>query len=149
MSTSSNNSISKKELKNITYSPKILIAWKEAISGNKKIKDWLTLNGYKELGVFCHALTNDFKAKNWLMDNGYPHLLALINGAEGDQKALQWLLLLKFDLLFHMAKAADSYKDSKAFLKLRDPLLLAIAIEMEIIKDEIDDNYKDPHKLNP
>ena len=48
-----------------------------------------------------------------------------------------------------MAKAADSYMDSKNFLKIKDPLLLAIAIEMEIIKDEIDDNYKDPHKLNP
>ena len=149
MSSNSNNINIKKTLKDVTYSPKILIAWKEAIKGNKKIKDWLTVNGYKELGVFCYALRNDFKAKDWLLDNGYPHLLALINGAEGDLKALQWLVTLKFDLLFHMAKAADSYKDSKAFLKLKDPLLLAIAIEMEIIKDEIDDNYKDPHKLNP
>ena len=144
----SSNSI-KKTVKNITYSPKILIAWKEAIKGNKKINNWLTVNGYKELGVFCHALRNDYKAKDWLLENGYPHLLALINGAEGDQKALHWLVKLKFDLLFHMAKAADSYIDSKNFLKIKDPLLLAIAIEMEIIKDEIDDNYKDPHKLNP
>ena len=87
--------------------------------------------------------------KNWLFENGYPHLLALINGAEGDEKALYWLKSLNFDLLFHMGKAADSYIDSKNFLKLKDPLLLAIALEMEIIKDEIDDNYKDPHKLNP
>ena len=139
----------KKTLKDITYSPKILIAWKEAIKGNKEIRKWLTTNGFQELGVFCHALTNDFKAKNWLLDNGYPHLLALINGAEGDQKALKWLLQLKFDILFHMAKAADSYKDSKDFLNHKDPLLLAIAIEMETIKDQIDDNYIDPHKLNP
>ena len=144
----SSNSI-KKKVKNITYSPKILIAWKEAIKGNKKINNWLTVNGYKELGVFCYALRNDYKAKDWLLENGYPHLLALINGAEGDQKALHWLVTLKYDLLFHMAKAADSYMDSKNFLKIKDPLLLAIAIEMEIIKDEIDDNYKDPHKLNP
>lgn len=149
MSTNSNKKTVKKILKNITYSPKILIAWKEAIKGNKEINNWLTVNGYKELGVFCYALRNDFKAKDWLLDNGYPHLLALINGTEGDQKALEWLVKLKFDLLFHMAKAADSYKDSKNILKIKDPLLLAIAIEMEIIKDEIDDNYKDPHKLNP
>ena len=149
MSKWSKNSAKKAILKNITYSPKILIAWKEAIKGNRKIRTWLISNGYKELGIFCHALRNDYKAKNWLFENGYPHLLALINGAEGDEKALYWLKSLNFDLLFHMGKAADSYIDSKNFLKLKDPLLLAIALEMEIIKDEIDDNYKDPHKLNP
>ena len=48
-----------------------------------------------------------------------------------------------------MGKAADSYIESKKFLRTKDPLLLAIALEMETIKDEIEDNYKDPHKLNP
>ena len=89
MSEESNNIPKKAILKNISYPPKILIAWKEAIKGNRKIKNWLTTNGYKELGIFCHALRNDYKAKNWLFENGYAHLLALINGAEGDEKA--WL----------------------------------------------------------
>ena len=139
----------KTTLKELTYSPKILIAWKQAIAGDKRIRNWLTENGYKELGIFCYALKNDFKAKDWLFNNGYPHLLALINAAEGDQKALLWLSKLKFELLFHMGKAADSYIESKKFLQLKDPLLLAISLEMEKVKDEIDDNYKDPHKLNP
>ena len=73
----------KTTLKELTYSPKILIAWKQAIAGDKRIRNWLTENGYKELGIFCYALKNDFKAKDWLFKNGYPHLLALINAAEG------------------------------------------------------------------
>ena len=149
MSKWSKNSAKKTTLKTISYPPKILIAWKEAIKGNKKIETWLISNGYKELGIFCHALRNNYKAKSWLFENGYPHLLALINGAEGDEKALSWLKKLKFDFLFHMGKAADSYIESKKFLRIKDPLLLAIALEMETIKDEIEDNYKDPHKLNP
>ena len=99
MSKWSKNNAKKAILKNITYSPKILIAWKEAIKGNRKIRTWLISNGYKELGIFCHALRNDYKAKNWLFENGYPHLLALINGAEGDEKALYWLKSLNFDFL--------------------------------------------------
>ena len=86
----------KTSLKELTYSPKILIAWKQSIAGDKRIRNWLTENGYKELGIFCYALKNDFKAKDWLFKNGYPHLLALINAAEGDQKALLWLSKLKF-----------------------------------------------------
>ena len=54
-------------LKPIAYSPKILIAWKEAIGGNKKIREWLTNNGYKELGLFCFALQNDKKARGVLI----------------------------------------------------------------------------------
>ena len=56
----------KTKLNSISYPPKVLLAWKEAISGNIEIRDWLTKNGYKELGVFCFALINDENAKKWL-----------------------------------------------------------------------------------
>jgi hypothetical protein len=136
-------------LKPISYPPKILIAWKEAIGGNRKIRDWLTNNGYKELGIFCFALSNDDKAKNWLFDNGYAHLLALINGAEGNELALGWLKNGGFTILYHMARAADSYEDSKDWIMKNDKLFAAIALQMEIIKDDIDDKYNDPHQINP
>ena len=38
------------------YPAKILVAWAEAIGGNKKIRDWLIANDYKELGLFVFAL---------------------------------------------------------------------------------------------
>jgi hypothetical protein len=136
-------------LKPISYPPKILIAWKEAISGNKKIREWLTNNGYQELGLFCFALNNDKKAKNWLFENGYAHLLALINGSEGDELALQWLLKGDFVILYHMAKAADSYDESMNWLLKKDKLYAAISLQMEIVKDRIDDKNNDPHKINP
>jgi len=136
-------------LKPIAYSPKILIAWKEAIGGNKKIREWLTNNGYKELGLFCFALQNDKKARNWLFVNGYAHLLALINGAEGEELALQWLLKGNFNILYHMAKAADSYEESMNWLLKKDKLYAAISLQMEIVKDDIDDKNNDPHQINP
>ena len=66
------------------YPTKIIVAWAEAISGNKTIRDWLTSNGYEELAAFTYALNLQDDARKWLMDNGHPELMALINGAEGD-----------------------------------------------------------------
>ncbi len=136
-------------LKPISYPPKVLIAWKEAIGGNKKIREWLTNNGFKELGLFCFALNNDKKAKKWLFENGYAHLLAIIKGAEGDEIALKWLQKGGFLILFHIARAADSYEESKKWLLKEDKLYAAIALQMEIIKDKIDDKNNDPHQINP
>ena len=133
----------------ISYPPKILIAWKEAIGGNKKIREWLTNNGYKELGLFCFALNNDSKAKNWLFENGYAHLLATINGAEGDEIAIKWLEKGGFMTLYHIARATDGYDDSKKWLIKKDKLYAALALQMEIIKDQIDNKNNDPHQINP
>ena len=59
----------------LKYSTKVLVAWAEAIKGNKEINNWLLKNGYKELGIFVHALHNDEESRNWLMKNKYPHLI--------------------------------------------------------------------------
>ena len=66
----------KVSLKPILYPNKILIAWKEAISGNEEIRNWLMKSKYKELGIFCFALNNDKSSRKWLFNNGYAHLLA-------------------------------------------------------------------------
>ncbi|MBK7945117.1 MAG: hypothetical protein IPJ85_07365 [Flavobacteriales bacterium] len=47
------------------------------------MRDWLTTNGYPELGIFTFALRNKADARKWLMENGHPHLMAVINGIEG------------------------------------------------------------------
>ena len=139
----------KVSLKPILYPNKILIAWKEAMSGNEEIRNWLMKSKYKELGIFCFALNNDKSSRKWLFENGYAHLLATIEGTEGKEDALVWLQKNNYMLLFHVARSADSYVESKKWLKENDKLMLAISLQMEYIKDEIEDKNIDPHRINP
>jgi hypothetical protein len=139
----------KKLLNPLEYPTKILIAWKEAIGGNKDIIELLLKSKYKELGVFCFALRNNEKSRNWLFENNYAHLLATIEGIEGKDKALVWLKKNGFELLFHFARSADSWEDSQKWLQKKDKLFYAISLKIEYVKDEIDRKNDDPHQLNP
>ena len=130
------------------YEAKILIAWGEAISGNKKIRSWLVKNGYPELSVFCYALCNQDDARQWLMDNNFPHLMALINGIERNEQALNWLGSNGFYLLRNMAMAADGSEASMDWLQNMHPVFGIIAGKMYTIKKQIDDDNYDPHKIN-
>ena len=112
-------------------------------------RKYLLKSEYKELGVFCFALLNDDKSRNWLFKNDFAHLLALIHGVEGKEDAWLWLKKNGFETLFHMARGGDSYKESLLWLKRKDKLLYAIALQMEKIKDEIDERNNDPHKISP
>jgi hypothetical protein len=101
------------------------------------------------LGIFCFAILNDKKSRKWLLDNNYGHLLATIEGIEGKDSALIFLKKNGFDLLFHFARSADSWKDSQIWLQKKDKLLYAISLKIEYVKDEIELRNQDPHKLNP
>jgi len=150
MTKKTNNS--KKQITPInimSYPVKILAAWKEAIKGNRDIRTWLIKNGYKELGIFVFALNNDRKSRLWLKDNGYAHLLAMIAAAEGDKKALFWLKHSKFEILYKMALSIEGDKAAKIWLQKKDKLYLILALQMESVKDNIEMNNNDPHKLNP
>jgi hypothetical protein len=136
-------------LKQLEYPSKVLIAWREAIGGNVEFRDFLIRSPYKELGIFCFAILNDKKSRRWLLDNNYGHLLATIEGIEGKDSALVFLKKNGFDLLFHFARSADSWKDSQIWLQKRDKLLYAISLKIEYVKDEIELRNQDPHKLNP
>ena len=136
-------------LKQLEYPSKVLVAWKEAIGGNVEFRDFLIRSPYKELGIFCFAILNDKKSRKWLLDNKYGHLLATIEGIEGKDSALVFLKKNGFDLLFHFARSADSWKDSQVWLQKKDILLYAISLKIEYVKDEIDLRNQDPHKLNP
>ena len=136
-------------LKQLEYPSKVLVAWREAIGGNVEFRDFLIRSPYKELGIFCFAILNDKKSRKWLLDNNYGHLLATIEGIEGKDSALVFLKKNGFDLLFHFARSADSWKDSQIWLQKKDKLLYAISLKIEYIKDEIDLKNQDPHKLNP
>ncbi len=136
-------------LKQLEYPSKVLVAWREAIGGNVEFRDFLIRSPYKELGIFCFAILNDEKSRKWLLDNNYGHLLATIEGIEGKDSALVFLKKNGFDLLFHFARSADSWKDSQIWLQKKDKLLYAISLKIEYVKDEIELKNQDPHKLNP
>ena len=136
-------------LKQLEYPTKVLVAWREAIGGNVEFRDFLIQSPYKELGIFCFAILNDKKSRKWLLDNNYGHLLATIEGIEGKDSALVFLKKNGFDLLFHFARSADSWKDSQIWLQKKDKLLYAISLKIEYVKDEIELRNQDPHKLSP
>ena len=136
-------------IKSLNYPEKVLIAWREAIGGNLEFRDFLMKSPYKELGMFCYALLNERKSRKWLIDYQFAHLLATIEGIEGKDSALIWLKKNGFDLLFHFARSADSWKDSQKWLQKKDKLLYAISLKIEYVKDQIDLKNEDPHKINP
>lgn len=136
-------------IKPLNYSNKILVAWGEAIAGNSKIRDFLIKNGYKELGIFCFALTNDAKSLRWLLKNGYPHLAALIKASEEDKQALDWLNKYNFDLLKFMAIAIQGDKNAMKWLQSKDPFAMQLAHKMKIVKDSIDERNNSVHQINP
>ncbi|MBL4653971.1 MAG: hypothetical protein JKY53_14080 [Flavobacteriales bacterium] len=128
------------------YPQKILLAWSEAIAGNTKIRDFLTKNGYPELGMFCFALRNQDSARTWLVENKHMALMALINGVEGSEDAIVWLKNSGFKTLSMVALAGDNDLPAFNWLKNKDILFAKIAKEIRIVKNEIEDNNADPHR---
>lgn len=132
----------------LTYPPKILLAWAEAIKGNTEIRDWLIKNGYPELGVFTFALRNKKDARDWLIENKFPHLMALINGAEGNEEAVIWLEKHGFHMLAKVAMAGDRENDVFAELRMADSLFAKIAREIMIVKTQIEEDNWDYHRMS-
>ena len=135
--------------KPLVYPAKIILAWGEAIAGNREIRDWLAKNGYPELYTFVFALNLKQDARDWLMKNKYPHLIALIQGVERNEKALEWLKKNNFLYLYHMALAADGNKESLELLKIHQRDFAHIAEKIRIVKDDIQRNHDDVHKISP
>jgi len=133
---------------NKEYDNKILLAWGEAISGNSKIREWLIKNDYQELGLFVHALYNQDDARDWLMKNGHSHLMALVNGAEGNTDAVKWLNKNGFTIMAKVALAADGNSEAFKWLRENDLLFATIAKKIKEVKDKIEEDNWDAHKLN-
>lgn len=135
-------------LKDITYPPKIILAWTKSLEGNVEITKWLLDNGYKELVMANQAIHLKNEARDWLMKNGFPHLMAMINACEGKVQAQNWLKSHNFDQLYHMALAIDGERESWEWLGSNVPVdifLLTKAIEK--IKDDIEENHNDVHSF--
>jgi len=133
-------------LKDVKYSPKIILAWAKAIEGNKKINKWLIKNGYLELSVAVSAICLKNDARNWLMSNGYAHIMAMINASEGDVKAQNWLLKNNMLTFFHIAMAVES--ENKSWKWIGDNCgieIFLLAKSIKTIKDKIEENHNDIH----
>ncbi len=131
------------------YSPKIIVAWAEAISGNKKLRDWLASNGYVELSAFTYALNLDESARSWLMTEGHPELMALIRGAEGEEKACKWLRKNNFSKLALIAEGADNDDEAVRQLLLDGNREWAmISLKIRSVKNNIQSDHDDVHKFS-
>ena len=130
------------------YNTKTLVAWGEAISGNKEFHKILYELDHPELGYFVYALKNNNEARKWLVDNKHYHLMALIQGAEGKKEALDWLEKHEFIVLKHMALAIDGDRVSLSFFKQNSKLLYVLTLKMKAVKDTIEEDNENPHKIS-
>jgi hypothetical protein len=131
-----------------TYPAKILLAWGEAITGNAALRDWLTQNGYPELGIFTFALRNKQEARKWLMDHGHAHLMAIITGIEGDKVALAWLERNGMNVLKQVALTGDGDEEAFRWLMQHGHRELAVVgNRMHQVKRKMDEDYGDYHRM--
>ena len=131
------------------YPVKVLVAWGEAISGNRELRDWLLGNGFPELGLFVHAMHNQQSAREWLQQEGFPELMALCCGTEGDARAVQWLLNHGHITLANMARAADNDDDAmRILMEEPDRIWATLALKMRSIKNGIDERHNDWNSFN-
>lgn len=137
------------QYKPLVYPAKIILAWGEAIIGNREIRDWLAKNGYPELYTFVFALNLKDDAREWLTKNKFPHLLALIQGVEGNPNALIWLKMNGFETLWHIAKAGDGDQESLGWLQINQRDFAHLALKMKERKDQIQLDNDDVHKMSP
>lgn len=139
----------KPKISRMVYPQKVLIAWGEAIKGNKEITKWLIQNNFKELGLFTYAVRNNDEARNWLMSNGYPHLMAVINGAEGKKDAIKWLEINDFLALSKVAQVGDGDLDSYIWLRDRKQVELCFVAKcIKEVKERIEEMNNDPHRIS-
>jgi hypothetical protein len=135
------------ELMRTEYPAKVLLAWGEAIAGHEGLRNWLTTNGYPELGIFTYALRNKAEARKWLMDNGHPHLMAIITGIEGDRTALSWLDHNGMHVLQQVALTGDGDEEAFQWLMANGHRELAIiGNKMHQVKRKMDEDYGDYHR---
>ena len=132
------------------YPAKVLLAWGEAICGNRPLLDWLMKNGYQELGMTCHAIRLVDSARDWLMSNGHPHLMALVNGAEGNKNAIVWLHQYGYTYLADIALGADNDDDAiQRLIAAEQREWAGVALKIRSVKNQIEERHNDVHSISP
>ncbi|MDC1403800.1 hypothetical protein N8328_05285 [Crocinitomicaceae bacterium] len=138
--------LEKVTLKDISYPPKIILAWAKSMDGHPQIAEWLRDNGYNELVMANHAINLKDEARAWLITNGYPHLMAMINACEGNETAQKWLIVHGLDKFYHMALAIDGEMESWDWLGKNVPAdIFLLTQTIKKIKDNIEESHNDIH----
>jgi hypothetical protein len=128
------------------YPPKILLAFGEAIDGNRVIHDWLVKNGYPELGALAYAIRGSDEAFTWLLQNGFPHMAALDSAIDEKPQAYKWLKENNFPNHIVFADACQNKREAVDwFMKNRLQLLFRITQRIRILRDNVTFDY---HKLH-
>ncbi|MCQ2264277.1 MAG: hypothetical protein MJZ70_08325 [Bacteroidales bacterium] len=89
----------------LDYDPKILLAWGEALKGDRRFTDFLMNNGFPELAALARAILSDTDALQWLMENGYPEFSILSDAIDDEDEAIEWLEKAHCDFLSKFAAA--------------------------------------------
>lgn len=128
------------------YPIKILMAF--ALTFDEKgteFRQWLMDNGYPELAALSDAVKGSKSALKWLMDNKLYHFAAFDSAIDGKEKAKQWLLKFHFDILALTAAAVNKDADAIRILMERDLRIYIIIAEK--IRQSLENNKFDYHKL--
>ena len=67
---------------------------------------------------------------------------------EGNEKALSWLEKNDYVILRHIAMAIDGDKSSLNYFVDKNKIIAVLTSKMKFVKDNIEDDNQDPHKLN-
>ncbi|MEN9948646.1 MAG: hypothetical protein RL106_1469 [Bacteroidota bacterium] len=134
----------------MAYNSKVVLAWAEAVGGNKEIRDWLMTNGFPELGLFVFALHHKREAREWLLENKFPHLIACVECAEGKESACQWLTKFDFGILEKVGRAGDNQEEALSWLVDHGYQDFArLAIRIRNVKNDIQSRHDDMHFISP
>jgi hypothetical protein len=84
------------------------------------------------------------------MKNGHPHLMAMIRGAEGEGKAIEWLDKFGYNYLAQVALGADNDDAAiERLIKMNQREWAGIALKIRSIKNQIEENNNDMHRISP
>lgn len=129
--------------KKFRYKVEVLIAFGEALKGNKEIYNWLLNNGYPELAALSNSIRGSNKAFDWLLKN-YPQLAALDHVIDGHPAPLPWLKKHGYDFYIIFAHACQKRPEALDYLKKRK--LKVYLYLADIINQCLKDKEHDYHK---
>jgi hypothetical protein len=129
--------------KEFKYPVEVLLAFGEALKGNKEIYNWLLNNGYKELAALSNSIRGSNTAFDWLMKH-YPQLAAFDQLLDKETAALPWLQKHGFRFYIIFAQACHMRPQALAYLK-REKLNVYIRLA-GIISQCLKNKEHDIHK---
>lgn len=129
------------------YDVKILLAFGQALSGERPFSDFLLHNGFAELAALAAAIHSDEDALKWLLKNKHPEFAVLIGAIDGEEKAMAWLKKYNFDFLLRFALACRKNDEAIKWFVQNDLKVYIQLIQMihNILQKQIDDSA-DVHK---